>query len=140
MGKPKIRKKCRFCEHRALSFCDWPTVRPVRFEPYDAVGVDDVLVQATGWRAQIREVRESVGYIALRISVFDLGKDRARRSRVRRRLPWEMLFYLGPDNFRKFRVERMSTCDAPCCFRHRRHIGPDKDYCQDHWKSWEAVS
>lgn len=27
-----------------------------------------------------------------------------------------------------------ATCDKPCCYRHSRHVGPDRDYCQDHWR------
>lgn len=29
------------------------------------------------------------------------------------------------------------TCDKPCCSNCRQHIGPDRDYCKDHW-TYEA--
>jgi hypothetical protein len=25
------------------------------------------------------------------------------------------------------------TCDKPCCFRCRRHVAENVDYCKDHW-------
>ncbi len=25
------------------------------------------------------------------------------------------------------------TCDKPCCSNCRQHVGPDRDYCRDHW-------
>jgi hypothetical protein len=24
------------------------------------------------------------------------------------------------------------TCDRACCARHRKHVGPDRDYCEPH--------
>jgi hypothetical protein len=28
---------------------------------------------------------------------------------------------------------KAGTCDKPCCFRHRRHVGDNRDHCMDHW-------
>jgi len=25
------------------------------------------------------------------------------------------------------------TCDKPCCSKCRMHVGPNVDYCKDHW-------
>jgi hypothetical protein len=30
-------------------------------------------------------------------------------------------------------LEGGGTCDKSCCYRHRRHVGRDRDYCADHW-------
>lgn len=30
-------------------------------------------------------------------------------------------------------VEGGKTCDRPCCDRHSRNVGPDKDFCLEHY-------
>jgi hypothetical protein len=42
-------------------------------------------------------------------------------------------FAIWPTNLHLFRVERPGTCDKPCCYRCRRNVAPNVDYCMDHW-------
>lgn len=126
-------------------------MKPVPFEPYDAICVDQVLVQASGWRARILRLVPEGQVVWVKASVFDWGQQRraqmqttempesaSRRARYERfldSLPFEFetSFGIGPANYRMFRVEAKGTCDKPCCFRCRRHVAKDVDYCMDHW-------
>lgn len=136
-GPPEIRKVCRFCKNRkALSLCDWPMMKPIPFEPYYAIGEGDVLVQAGGWRARILELEKKPTWVNIRASVLTTLGGHPRNPAK----PFQSGFMVGPGNLHHFRVERPGTCDKACCFRHRRHVGPDRDYCMDHWREWERVS
>lgn len=136
---PELRRKCKFCDCRhANALCDWPVIKPVHFEPYDAIGEGDILAQPGGWRARIQELQPRAGCLDVRAVVLDLGKRAGIPRRVKP--PFRTAFPISPHNFQKFRVMRPGTCDNPCCARHRRHVGPDRDYCMDHWRAWEQVA
>jgi hypothetical protein len=135
MSGPR-KRKCAHCGcPDAKALCDWPMKKPIRFEPFDAVGVDDVLVQPGGWRARIIGItpmvanwNDSLRFIQVRALVLSLGE--MRKTHIR---PFETSFGISTENFKKFRVEGKATCDKPCCYRHRRHVDKDVDYCMDHW-------
>jgi len=113
-------------------------LKPVRFEPFDALVIDQILVQEGGWRCHINDIARASDSEAILIHglVLDLGKW----VRPRVCVPFETSFAIGPGNFRKFRVEAPATCDKPCCFRCRIHVGDDRDYCSDHWDQMRAGS
>lgn len=136
-GPPEIRKVCQFCKcHKGLSLCDWPMMKPIPFEPYYAIGEEDILVQASGWRARILGITRMSTWVNVRASVLTSTVGRARNPMK----PYVCVFTISAATLRLFRVERPGTCDKACCFRHRRHVGPDRDYCMDHWRDWERVS
>jgi hypothetical protein len=135
------RRKCSQCGcPDAKALCDWPMLKPVRFEPFDAIAIDQVLNQEGGWRCHINDIVRARDIEAILIHglVLDLGKWAA--GALRRSLPFETSFSIGPGNFQKFRVEAPATCDKPCCFRCRIHVGDDRDYCSDHWDQMRAGS
>jgi hypothetical protein len=130
------KRRCAHCDCRdAKALCDWPMVVAKRIKSIDDLNVDDVITQSHGWRARILSI--TLGPPAerfscrsgwyMRLAVLNTGLN---ITSVR----WlEIAFTFDLWAIERLRVERPGTCDKPCCFRCRRHIGPDRDYCMDHW-------
>ncbi len=133
-GKPTVmffcgdgpRKRfCRFCGARSTALCDWPKIRrePVRVaavKPGDEIflfhsGREIVLVENV-------DARPFDGAVTLAVS----SNDRVREQTL--------------PAFRDVYRAVHGTCDAPVCFRHLRHVAPDRDYCMRHWRAWEDVA
>jgi hypothetical protein len=100
----------------------WPMMKPARFK-IDQLVVGDVVVQneAGRWRAQIDrlDIVPAEGEVKIWATIIESGLHTA--------------FAIWPTNLHLFRVERKGTCDKPCCYRCRRNVATDVDYCMDHW-------
>jgi len=120
---PVVLKKCRFCEcDTAEARCAWPTTQR------NEVLVEEIKVGDI-WISERKPGR------IVEIEDFDLT----------RRFWISIPGRLDANPHDRFRgalqmIERTAMCDNPCCFRHRRRIGPDRYYCVDHWRAWETVS
>jgi hypothetical protein len=118
-----IDEKCRFCDSENAGVrCAWPTVQQME------VLVEDVKV------GDIWITGRSRGRI---VEIEDFG--------LTRRFWISIPGHNDPAPHNRFRgdrqmIERSEMCGNPCCFRHRRRIGPDRYYCEDHWRAWETVS
>ena len=127
------KRKCAHCGcPDAKTLCDWPMDRPVRFYRIEDLSIGDVIVQRHGWRGRIAAIELPA---TVRAEVITRG-DRAQPLLHR----VESMFALDEWLIARLRVERPGTCDKPCCFRCRRHVGPDRDYCLDHWNREEKAS
>lgn len=127
--------RCAFCNcPDAKALCDWPMMKPVPvdFKSIDELKIGDCLSNASGsWRAKILSISvgppadkySPPGYVAC-ISVIQTVGTVAHALRT---------VTLGPATMGRAFVERPGTCDKPCCFRCRRHVDTDRDYCRDHW-------
>ncbi len=119
------RKKCRFCATQDVkTLCDWPVVK------LKSIFASDLVV---GDRFHFHQVRRpDMVHI---VELIDLEKPNVtfvayRIPGLPPQVPYR--FQLG----QRIYVERAGTCDAPCCYKHRRHVGVDTDYCADHWDAW----
>jgi hypothetical protein len=118
MAKPR-RRKCAYCDcPDAKALCDWKMIKPVRFSKWNSINVGDTLVYASGLRVRILSIDGAPGYLIL-------------RAQASARAP-EYVFNGYDGNVDMFRVERPGTCDKPICYRCRRHVGPNRDYCLTH--------
>lgn len=132
-GKPATvfvcgpRKKfCRFCGAKATALCDWPRVRIVQVA-FAELKVGDEVVSGP----QSRQVHRLV-YLEPKPERGEVWLATEWQGRVTQRVesqPWRGMW-----------APRAGTCDAPCCFRHARHVGPDRDYCRRHWDAWKQVT
>src|SRR3569623_17285 len=136
MAKPR-RRRCAHCDcPDAKALCDWPMVKPVRFTSVTELNIDDVVCQSYGWRARILSI--TLGPPAQRFSyqsgwytrvlILDRGHHIGLPA-ARMELPVVMDTWA----LARLRVERPGTCDKPCCYRCRRNVAPNVDYCMDHW-------
>jgi hypothetical protein len=136
MATPR-KRRCAHCDcPDAKALCDWPMVVAKRIKSIDEINVDDVITQSHGWRARILSIlvgpapgiwQTQSGYC-----VRALVLQRAEGIQLPR--PLESGFMLDQWMIERLRVERPGTCDKPCCFRCRRHVDTDRDYCRDHWE------
>ncbi len=116
-------KKCAFCDCRdAKSLCDWPVMKRIEL-PIEEARVGDVwITKQQHHRGKIVQIEAAVDPVvptfANRYWVLVPG----------RKDPYPYLRHVG----QTFTTERPGTCDKPCCFKHRRHVGPNRDYCMDH--------
>lgn len=121
IARPR-KRRCAHCDcPDAKALCDWPVIKLARFK-VNELAVEDIVASPAGtWRARIDSLEfiPQEGEIKFHATVIATGAKTA--------------FALFPANVHLMRVERPDTCNKPCCFRCRRHVGPDKDYCRDHW-------
>jgi hypothetical protein len=137
------KRRCAHCDcPDAKALCDWPMAVSKRVESIDELNVDDVITQSHGWRARVLSI--TLGPPAerfscwsgwyMRVAVLNTGLNIMPVRNL------EISVTFDPQAIGHFRVERPGTCDKPCCFRCRRHVGPDRDYCMDHWNQEEKSS
>jgi hypothetical protein len=141
---PTPRKKCAFCDHKgraSISLCDWPVWKQIEKRAELAEVGDVWITQQAAKRGRIVEIEnlklapDKQGTLSY---VVTEGEFQARRIWVL--IPGHPKPYpYTRNNGATFTTEGPGTCDQACCFRHRRHVGIDKDYCMDHWNAWEAV-
>jgi hypothetical protein len=135
MAAPR-KRHCAFCDcPDAKALCDWPMVKGVAFK-IEELNPGDILVQPTlpGWRARLLEATVIDGQYAVCAEVRVTLITQTPLFSGLKKPPFDIRFTLPTVSFAKYyRVERPGTCDKPCCFRCRRHVGPDRDYCMDHW-------
>jgi hypothetical protein len=134
---PEIRQKCVFCDAcDAKALCDWPTIKQVHVPIIELQVGDAWITQQRGKRGRIGEI------VDLDINSRPIGPDQPYASR-------QFWIVIPGSNSRKLYPymrypgdtalsERPGTCDNAVCFRHRRHVGPNRDYCFAHWNSWES--
>jgi len=109
-------KRCAFCEHRSTKLCDWPVEKQKTVYAHEVKAGDRVIQGKRRLAISLAEVLHD-GRIHLEYSADGT-------------CTYAMAF--RPDA--TFHVEVKGTCDKPCCYRHSRHVGPDRDYCQEHWR------
>jgi hypothetical protein len=120
------RKKCAFCNARNVkALCDWPVKKPTVLTAADVIVGDKLISPKSKLTVKVINVQEWRG------GLLDISIAETRGTRLRFwnyiRAPSDAVTLLRP-----------GTCDNACCFRHRRHVGPDRDYCMDHWALTEA--
>ncbi len=109
--------RCRFCEDpNPEAVCDWPELRIVRVRP--VVVVPDDKIEQHGKLYRIESLEQVPEGIRITLENNAVGIIRFN--------DW-------------LRVQRTGPCGAACCFRHRRHVAEDRDYCLDHRESWKAA-
>ncbi len=118
-------KHCRYCGRLTAARCMWPKLRTERVR-VASVQLGDRIVEFRGARAP-------------RVVVF------------LQLVPAEATVYLGTEyQGRVLQAEYAAnrdvlravegTCGAPCCCLHRRSVGPQRSYCERHWRAWEEVA
>lgn len=125
-GSPVTKSHCRFCGAVAGALCDWPRTRR------RAMAIDQVKAGMMIFRFESSEVADEVVYIAPQPSRGEVWLATRRGNQMFEHVitqPWKPVY-----------VAAVGTCDAPCCFRHRRRVGPGVDYCRRHWRAWEKVA
>jgi len=124
----RVRKKCKFCKARDVkALCDWPVMR-FQLAPASSIQVGEIIrhpkLGIFPRTAEIQGIDEgSSGQLWFHCIVA--AREGQRRSKPAP-FHWHhtgMLYVMRPGG----------TCDNACCFRHRRHVGPNRDYCMDHW-------
>jgi hypothetical protein len=134
------KKKCAFCDQPdAKSLCDWPaiTLVPLKIEP-GCLAKGDVLAQRGGWRCEVTAVELRVQGLIV-FGVTNVPTNAAYRRATGETYPRSIKFEITRGNLHHFYREALGTCDKPCCYRHRRHVDKDVDYCQDHWNLTDDV-
>lgn len=119
------KKHCRFCGRPSDALCDWPKMRRENVQ-FDTLKVGDLVLAF-----EKSEQPHRLVYLAPQPHLGEVWYATEWNGRVTERVesqPWRGIW-----------VPKMGTCDAPCCARHRRHVGPDVDYCQRHWDAWQTV-
>lgn len=138
-GTRPPKRYCRFClreGHRAeaRALCDWPMPKPIHVRTAAAEVGDVWITQQGRKRGRIVEIQNLCGD-----NVVTDGLYFARMIWVQ--IPGHKTPYpYHRVNGDTFLSERPGLCSAPVCYRHRRHVGPNRDYCMSHWRSWEAIS
>ena len=127
---PPATRHCRFCleeghTREARAVCDWP-VEEVIETPWSDLRIGDSwVVRHAGLVGVVRDIDlDPMGGVRFRIA-FPGRKELCTYSRWG---PWSV-----------FTTRPGGRCSTPCCFRHRRHVGPNRDYCRGHWNSWMEV-
>lgn len=127
----KSAKKCRFCDKRAVAYCNWPEGRFAQalyreLQPGDTVRrlqhKGNSKRPATVWHVS---TIEKEGYIDARLIVLKIG-SRFKEITVR--------------GYSLCQKEIQGPCSVPVCENHLRCVEPGVEYCYDHWRSWEAVA
>jgi hypothetical protein len=120
------RKYCRTCGAPAKALCDWPRLRKVH-KSFREVKVGDAVLAYEKSNQPHKLV-----YLAVKPELGQVWLATEWQGRVMERVEYQA--------WRGIWVAEMGTCDAPCCYRHRRHVGPEKDYCARHWDAWKEVA
>ncbi len=127
-----VTRYCRFClaeghKRKALKLCDWPVGKAVEVS-WREIQIGDTWVTSQK---------------GLHGKVVAMEADRGPNGYLYSAKFWVKLpkhSYPYPyDRYGEMTVlttREGMPCSAPCCFRHRRHVGPGRDYCKDHWNSW----
>jgi hypothetical protein len=125
------KRRCAHCDCRdAKALCDWPMDKLTKFDSPGDLAAGDFLGTGEGWRARILAIDgpgPAHGYYIVRVAVLNLHGGNKTTP------PFESEIALSSNFARRLLVERPGTCDKPCCSACRRHVGPDRDYCRDHW-------
>lgn len=123
-GSGPRKKFCRYCGARATALCDWPRVRREEVA-LDQLKVGDLVFVFAGAKEQ-----QEVVYVKPRPAEGEVWLACAWHGKVIQHVfqPWRKVFRAV-----------QGTCDAPCCYRCLRHVGPDVDYCRRHWTAWESA-
>jgi hypothetical protein len=123
-GDRPRKRFCRFCGARATAVCDWPKVRR------EEIRLDQVQLGDRVYPFREANDAYAVVYIQTRPAEGEVWLRLECRGHVTQYVlePWKPVFR-----------PLAGTCDAPVCRRHLRHVGPNRDYCQRHWKAWERV-
>lgn len=132
-SRPKA-EKCAFCSSRGTKLCDWPMEKPVKIAHGKLKEGDTIVTRQNKYRLRVqgfqrfRTQRKDIRTtMTVRVTMYGLVFPDGRC--------W-LYYCVGKD---QVSVLRPGTCDAPCCEAHSRSVDDDKDYCQDHWTSWESA-
>jgi hypothetical protein len=140
-GRGFRRRRCAHCGGDAAALCDWPLMKPVPIlkKLLEAdfregiLGAGEVLVNKEGWRGEIRAISGLAHYLGSRAPFFEVALRVLTTTSRRYKPPFNSRFDLTLTSTAFYRVERKRTCDKPCCYRCRRHVSTNVDYCRDHW-------
>jgi hypothetical protein len=116
-------KRCSFCPSTSVKLCDWPVERAKVIPVASLEAGQRIFPFSDGEDARTLLTVETTGN---RVMVTWAYRGVAQS-------PYSMRLAGN------CRLAVMGTCDKPCCHAHHRHVGPDRDYCQDHWRQEEIV-
>src|SRR4051794_34599394 len=117
---------CAICGKPARALCDWPVAKRT-FVLAPGVQLGDIFLTIENkYRCEVLHIARDERPLAT------LYLFRVRDLRPNKR---NELYHYERWGTQKVELERPATCDAPCCYRHRRHVGPGRDICATHWAS-----
>jgi hypothetical protein len=119
---------CHYCGSRdGLTRCAWPDIVPVKASIADAQPGDVWISEQKRLRGEIVEIAHAKENPDLRIVWVKLPGHK---------FPYPYNRYLTE----AYTSEGPGQCGQLACPEHSREVGPDRNYCRDHWKTWEAVA
>lgn len=125
-GPAPRRKRCAFCGDLCDALCDFPVERVEKVAVKDLQPGDRV------------DTMGCVGYS--RIILLEPAALGDVRVSIQRPASFgKPLLVTTVPAIATFLALRKTTCDKACCHKHRRHAGPNLDYCADHWSSWKEL-
>lgn len=121
------RKRCAFCGDWSTKLCDWPVWRH-NLVPASSLKIGDRIFPFSA-----NEHRE--------ILAIDTVRHLFKPDRLIITWEWRGAPQKGYELLadRQVKLAVKGTCDKPCCHAHHRHVGPDRDYCQEHWKQEDVL-
>ena len=124
-------KRCAFCGERSVALCDWPVER-AKLVPVESLKPGDRIFPFSDGKG-VRKL--------LSISAIMQSTDTRRIAHWR--AVWEWNGEPQPPMIMKVngraKLAVPGTCDKPCCERHHRSVGEDRDYCQDHAREQDEM-
>lgn len=120
MSRQPTPAACAFCpDPQPEAVCDWPEQQLVKVRPIVARVGDAIEVRRALWKiTAIEQFANSFKLLAARDGLEISGS-----------VPFNGWL----------KVQRIAPCGQACCFRHRRHVAENRDYCLSHWDSWRAA-
>ncbi|MCC6301791.1 MAG: hypothetical protein IT489_03205 [Gammaproteobacteria bacterium] len=125
-GSGPRKRFCRYCGARSVALCDWPKMRR------QPTPIDQVKPGSMIYRFTSSTQPDEVIYLKPQPAKGEVWMATRRGNQTFEHVitePWKPVL-----------VAVQGTCDAPCCRRCLRHVGPDRDYCRRHWNAWSAIS
>ncbi len=128
--KRKKKERCAFCGSPANRLCDWKTEKPKEIPVSDLAMGDVIETHQKKYHLPVKVVarlnmRNIQSGVVADVTMYGL------------RFPDERCFLYYGMPWTRVKVLRPGTCDKPCCETCSRSVGEDRDYCRDHWRSWE---
>lgn len=122
-------RRCKFCKRRARALCDWPVMKRVKVKAVKLRRGDVFITPQSNREVPVIDAYRNGEKWIITVELRD----------VVRRPPYPTFSYVR-DLQEIVTTLRRRRCSAACCARHRRSVGPERDYCERHWNSWSEVA
>lgn len=123
--RPK-QNRCAFCASPSTKLCDWPVERAKKVPCTDLKAGDRIFPFSDSKEPRTLFSVERIpqpNFPAMLQAVEVQWKWNGVDSQPYRFKPSALVS-----------LAIKGTCDKSCCHAHHRHVGTDRDYCQDHWR------